>query len=498
MTGNIGLVGFGAYLPALRLPRKKILDAHGWLNPALAAFAKGELAVCNWDEDALTMAVEAARVALPVAKRGDVDRLMLASTTLPFEGRLGGALLTEALGLPADALCLDAGGGLRSGLTAVRLALESDAPQCGLTLCVASDRQQAKPASIREMSSGSGAAALLLGRDKVLARYLGATSHTTDFVDRFRPRDANEDIHSDTNQDIHWEDRWVREEGYLKIIPETVRALLGKLGMSADDVHHLVIPVAMPGVAAAAGAAVGIPGDRVTDNLSGVCGDVGSAYSLLLLISALERAQPGERILVTAFGQGCEALLFEATGELAAARAHLHGTGAALSRRLVEANYLRHLVAAGQLAVDTGLRGAAQGATPLSVAYRERRALLGFTGGRCPACGTLQFPRAERCVNPGCHAGGPQDAVSFAERTARILTWTADRLAYTPRPPLRYGMVEFDGGGRVLMEFADVGEQPLDAGMPLRMVFRLRRPAPKLGYRSYFWKAAPLVREAAA
>jgi len=490
MTVNVGLVGFGAYLPALRLPREKILDAHGWLNPGLAAFAKGELAVCNWDEDALTMAAEAARVTLPVAKRGDVEKLMFASTTLPFEGRFGGALLTEALGLPADALCLDAGGGMRSGLTAVRLALESDVRQGGVTLCVASDRQQAKPASIREMSSGSGAAALLLGRDKVLARFLGASSHTTDFVDRFRPGYANEDI--------HWEDRWVREEGYLKIIPETIRALLRKLGMSADDVDHLVIPVAMPGVAAAAGAAVGIPPERVTDNLSGVCGDVGSAYPLLLLISALERARPGERILVTAFGQGCDALLFEATDELPAASAHLHGSRAALSRRLVETNYLRHLVAAGQLALDTGLRGAAQGATPLSVAYRERRALLGFTGGRCPACGTLQFPRAERCVNPGCHAGGPQDAVSFAERSARILNWTADRLAYSPRPPLCYGMVEFDGGGRVLMEFADVGEQALVAGMPLRMVFRLRRPAPKLGYRSYFWKAAPLIREAAA
>ena len=490
MTGNVGLVGFGAWLPALRLPREKILDAHGWLNAGLKAFAKGELAVCNWDEDALTMAVEAARAAVPVAKRGDVERLMFASTTLPFEGRLGGSLLTEALGLPADALCLDVGGSLRSGLTALRIALESSVKRGGVTLCVASDRQQARPASTREMSLASGAASLLLGRDKVLARFLGASSHTTDFVDRFRPGDANEDI--------HWEDRWVREEGYLKIIPATIRALLGKLGMSADDVHHLAIPVAMPGVAAAAGAAVGIPGERVTDNLFGACGDVGSAYPLLLLISALERARPGERILVTAFGQGCDALLFEATDELPAARAHLHGTSAALSRRLVETNYLRHLVAAGQLAVDTGLRGAAQPATPLSVTYRERRALLGFMGGRCPACGTVQFPRAERCVNPACHARGPQDAVSFAERTARILTWTADRLAYSPRPPLCYGMVEFDGGGRVLMEFADVGEQALDAGMPLRMVFRLRRPAPKHGYRSYFWKAAPLVQEAAA
>jgi uncharacterized OB-fold protein len=340
------------------------------------------------------------------------------------------------------------------------------------------------------MSSASGAAALLTGRDKVFARFLGASSHTTDFVERFRSHDLN--------QDIHWEDRWVREEGYLKLLPATIRGLLQKLGMGEEDVHHLAVPLVMPGVAAAISRSVGIAADRVIDNLFGVCGDIGSAYPLMLLISALERAEPGERILVTAFGQGCDALLFEATDELAAARLHLQGSGAALSRRIVEENYLRHLVAYGQLAVDTGLRGGTQPVAPLSVAYRERRALLGFTGGRCTACGAAQFPAAERCVNPACHGSGPQEPVSFAEQSARVLNWTADRLAFTPSPPLCYGMVEFDGGGRVLMEFADVGEQALDVGMALRMVFRLQRPVPQHGYRSYFWKAAPFTRDAAA
>ena len=484
-----GIVGFGAYLPALRLQREQILAAHGWLNPGLKLLAKGELATCNWDEDALTMAVEASRSAVTLDDRKNVARLLLASATLPFEGRLGGAVLTEALGLDSSVLCLDTGGSPRCGLTSLRTALELPAAQDGVTLCVAADQQKAQPASAHEMSLSSGAASFVIGRDKVLARYLGGLSHTTDFVDRFRVRGGE--------YDVHWEDRWIRDEGYLKMMPDTIRGLLARLNVAPGGVQHLAVGVSMPGVPAAVAAAVGIAADRVVDNLFDVCGNGGSAYPLLLLISALERAEPGERILVCAFGQGSEALLIEATGELATARPRLHGTRAALARRIVECNYLRHLTTAGQLDVDTGMRGAAHVETPLSVAYRERQTLLGFVGGRCTVCGTVQFPRVERCVNPGCHANGRQDPVNLAERRGSILTWTADRLACSPRPPLYYGMVQFDEGGRVLMEFADVDEQCLDAGTPVRMVFRRHRATARHGHPGYFWKATPLMAEAA-
>ncbi|HEV3397019.1 MAG TPA: 3-hydroxy-3-methylglutaryl CoA synthase, partial [Xanthobacteraceae bacterium] len=59
-----GILAFGAYIPRLRLARRAIAEANGWFNPALKSQAKGERAICNWDEDAVTMAVEAARDAL--------------------------------------------------------------------------------------------------------------------------------------------------------------------------------------------------------------------------------------------------------------------------------------------------------------------------------------------------------------------------------------------------------------------------------------------------
>ena len=60
----VGITAFGGYVPRLRLQRQAIVDAHRWADPGLAGRAKGERSMCNWDEDAVTMSVEAGRACL--------------------------------------------------------------------------------------------------------------------------------------------------------------------------------------------------------------------------------------------------------------------------------------------------------------------------------------------------------------------------------------------------------------------------------------------------
>ena len=57
----VGITAFGGYVPRLRLARKAIVAAHVWADPGLKGKARGERSMCNWDEDAVTMGVEAAR-----------------------------------------------------------------------------------------------------------------------------------------------------------------------------------------------------------------------------------------------------------------------------------------------------------------------------------------------------------------------------------------------------------------------------------------------------
>ena len=57
----VGIVAYGAYVPRLRLNRQAVYDANKWFAGGLRGLAKGERSMANWDEDSITMAVEAAR-----------------------------------------------------------------------------------------------------------------------------------------------------------------------------------------------------------------------------------------------------------------------------------------------------------------------------------------------------------------------------------------------------------------------------------------------------
>jgi len=120
----VGIAAWGAYAPRLRLSRKAAATANAWVAPNLMAKGKGERAMANWDEDALTMAVEAARDALgPGDDRGHVDSLWFASTTAPFSDRLNAGIVSSALTLEKTISAADVTGSQRCGLTALAQAL---------------------------------------------------------------------------------------------------------------------------------------------------------------------------------------------------------------------------------------------------------------------------------------------------------------------------------------------------------------------------------------
>ena len=115
-----------------------------------------------------------------------------------------------------------------------------------------------------------------------------------------------------------------------------------------------------------------------------------------------------------------------------------------------------------------------------------------FIGGKCSKCGTLQFPKTDICVNPNCNAIGTQEPHHFAEMTGRIKSFTADRLTYSPDPPSCYGMIEFDEGGRVMIDFTDIDADQLQVSLPMRMMFRIKDIDSTRGFRRYYWKASPV------
>ena len=477
MTASIddhGLLATTCYLPRLRLERSAILAQHRWMAPGLRGLAKGNRTMANWDEDSVTMAVEAGRQLQQALPGASPATLTLASTTLPFAERLNAGIVAAALGLPERAALRDVTSSARAALSELATALRQ--PVDGAQLLLAAERRVARPASTQEMVFGDGAAGALVGRGTPLATFVAHAGVHADLVDHFRA--------SGQPHDYGWEERWVRAEGYLKIAVDTLRQCLADAGVAAADVAHFVMPAPLSRVNDAVAKRLGVPAAAVLDAGHERAGDLGCAQPLALLDSALRRAQDGQLILVAAFGSGCDALLLRRSA--AACVGPVPDSGRA------ESHYLKYLSFTGQIDLEWGMRAEMDNKTALTAAWRDHARAARFEGGRCRACGTVQFPRSGVCVNPDCRAQGTQQGLSLADRPARVLSHTADFLAYTPNPPFQFGHVDFDGGGRVLMEFVDTDDDELAVGVPLRMVYRVKDFDRARGFRRYFWKATPV------
>lgn len=475
-----GISAYGAYIPMMRLQRSAIADAHAWLMPALKARSTRFRSLGDWDEDAITLAVEAARSALPQEDRSELDQLVFASTTAPFDLRLNAGIVAAALDLNPKTVCQDASGSERAGLSSLITALTTRA---GTTLIAAADRLRPKPASTAEIEVGHASAAIVTSDQDVVAEYLGHASHTEDFVDRFRG--AGEIA------DYAWEERWVRDAGYLSIAPPVISDALQAAEVAAAELNHFIFACPMAGVANKLAKTLGTRSEAVSDPLRDSCGFAGTAHSLLMLADVLGRAEPGETVLVSQFGQGCDALVLRASDRLSEMRSD-RDVDYWLARSRSEKNYTKRLVFDRQLDWDTGMRGERDNKTALTTLHRGRRAILGLVGSKCTETGTVQYPPSRLSVTPNNPALDTQESYRLAEKSARIVSWSADHLSFSPHPPNHVGLIDFEGGGRMPVSFTDVSEGELETGGSVRMVFRIKDFDEARGFTRYFWKAQPI------
>ena len=473
-----GIIAWGAYIPRLRLERAVIAATHAWMAPSLKGLAQGRRAYCCWDEDVVTMAVEAARECLGRQDRAKIGEIDLASTTAPSADLQSSAMVAVSLRLPRTVRALDFGGSQRAGVAALATALQAAKHS---TLVIGSERPRARPASVQEMQYGAGAAAFLLGTDNVAAEVIGSASSTTLLVDHFRAAGAP--------YDYFWEERWIRDEGYLKIGVEAVRAALADAKLGAADVAKFIFPSPSKGAADAIARAVGLPAASIADPLDVDCGFVGAAQSLLMLANVLDQASPGDVVVVAGFGQGSDVIVLRATDAVVAARP-ARSVSDALSAGVTVRSYAQMASFYDEITPDWGMRAERDTKTALTEQYRSSDQINGFVAGKCSSCGQVQFPQLAYCVN--CKA--PASAlvpVCLADEAARVLTYTADMLTYHPSPPLYIGFAQFDLGARLLMEFVDVQPETFEVGTRLRMRFRIKERDQTRGFYRYFWKAAP-------
>lgn len=480
----VGIVSYGGHIPRYRLDRGRIYKAMGWMNPANIANAKGEKAVANYDEDSITMAVAAGINALKTQERETIEGLYFASTTLPFKERLNSGIITAALGLNEHIRAVDFTGGLKAGTSAVLSALEAVAAGSAKKILVcAADSRLGQPASPQELIFGDAAAALVLGQDDVVAEFKGSYSVTYDFNDHYRGQFAK--------YDRQWEDRWIRDLGYNQFIPEAVRGLLDKYNLSIGDFAHVIYPCHYAAARKKINSILGISQQVEQTNLQEEVGESGTPHSLLMLARSLEKASPGDKVLVISFGHGCDALYFQVTENIEKL-GNRDGITNELDRKTSLDNYTKYLVWRDMLPGDLGLRAEEDLWTRWSLLWRKRKDVLGLWGSRCKRCNTPQFPSQQVCVNQDCGAIDEMEPYRFADKIGHIASYTGDSLAVSYDPPAIYGQIIFDGGGKFMFDFTDCYLDELSVGMPVEMRFRRKYYDKKRDISGYFWKAAPV------
>ena len=456
-----GILAAAGYVPHGRLDRADISSFVG------AGGGKGTRSVAWYDEDTTTLGVEAARLARRAQPDAAPSALYFSTVDPAYVDKTNATGVAAALRLDSDVLAVDFGGAQRSAVGALLAALKGSET----VLAVAADTRGGLAGGAEEASGADAGSAILIGdSDSFLAEYLGSSSISEEFTDRWRsPGEVRSKL---------WEERF-GETVYVPLGERAWREALKKASLEAGDVDKVVITGLHSRAVRVLTNKLGVK-DKLVNDLSGVLGNAGSAHPGLLLASALESAEPGQVIALVVLADGADVLLFKAGP--AAAQAPARSIAAQLSGGTT-VPYGKFLSWRGGLVIEPPRRPE-PARTSSSAAVRNEDWKYGFAGRRDPISGDPQLPPLP--------SGG--ESMPMSDVVGTIATFTVDRLAYSPSPPIIFAIVDFDGGGRYPVEITDVPEKDLatDVTVGARVEMTFRRLSSADGIHNYFWKARPV------
>jgi hydroxymethylglutaryl-CoA synthase len=471
----VGITSAGAYVPIYRLDRDEIARMWG------ARSIGGARAVAGYDEDTVTMAVAAARDGM---QRGesDINGLFLATTTAPYREKMSAAIVAAAADLPEDCYTADFTDSLRSGAAALKSAIDAvNAGSVRKIMVVMADSRLGAAKGNLEQTLGDGAAAFVISREKVIAEIEGSYSISNDFTDFWR---------SDEDRFIRSaEGRFIDEAGYLPAMESVIKGLLKKYKLAPKDIASFVYYAADARQHAALSRRLKLDKAQVQDPLYREIGNTGAAATFLMLAAALEKARAGDHILLTGYGDGADAFILHVTDEIKNFQKKSVVSHQLAGKTII--NYGQYLSWRGLVPVEASTLPE-RSALSLQARWRERKAIAALYGVKCKKCGAPQISQIGQtprvCVN--CQAKDEFEPYKFSDKKAVLFSYTIDHLQPTLNPPGVNGVIDFEGGGRLICELADCDIDKVQIGMPLEMTYR--KMFMSRGIHNYFWKAKPV------
>ncbi len=467
----IGITAYATYVPVYRLGRTEI--ARAWKTGDLG----GERAVARHDEDSLTMAVAATLECITRIPAG-VDGLFFASTTPPYREKQAATIVAAATDLPMKSRTSDITDSIRAGTTAIGLA--ADAVKSGShedVIVVASDCRMGAGKSEFEQILGDGAAAVAIGKSDVIASIEGSLSAFSELIDIWRPEGS-----AFTQA---WERRFITNEGYTKTMQQVISNIMEEFNLTAKDFSKVIYNAPDRRSHASLARRLGFdPETQVQDPMYHSIGNTGTAAVSMMLAFALDEASPGDAILLANYGDGADAFILRVTEDIKLMQGK-PGATASLERK-IPIDYETYL--SWRDLVPIKGPDHPQASTPsVPCLWRERKSTLAFYGNKCLACGAVQYPPQRICTK--CQSKDQVEDYKLSGKKGHVFTYAIDQLSWGKDRPVLAGVVDFEGGGRVLCEICDCNPDEISIGMPVEMCFR--KGSPDADFQNYTWKARP-------
>ena len=468
-----GILSVGRHIPVYRLKREIISEAWGVRSLG------GEKAVAGYDEDTLTMAVNAAFDCMR-RRNEKVDGLFFTSTSSPYKEKQVGATIATAIDLPDKSYTADINDSRRGATVALNLAMGM--VKSGLAkniMITASDCRLGSPRSELEQRLGDAAVAVMIGDSDPIAVIEGTYSIYDEFAEEWR-LEEDHFVRS-------WEERFSITQGYMRVVKKAVSEFLKEYGLTTREFSKVILcgPDHRSEVTLAKDLGFDV-NTQLQDSLFDSIGNSGISASLLTLTQALEKAKAGDKILLANYGDGCDIFAFQVTENIRDIQYELLMENQ-LARKIY-INYEKYLSWRNLLTVEFPRRPESQ-MPSVACRWRERKRILPLYGVRCLQCGMIQYPPQRVCID--CGTKDQFEDYKLSTRRASIFTFATDCLTPTKAPIAVNALVEFEGGGRMICEVTDCEPTELSIGTPVEMTFRKLRQFPEIY--DYFWKTRPIA-----
>ena len=296
-TREVGIVGYGAYVPRYRLPAREV--ARVWKGGS-GGLPIEEKAVPGLDEDVITMSIEAARNALARARidPAGIRAVWVGSESHPYAVKPTSTVVAEAIGATPNTQAADWEFACKAGTEAIQAAIGFvGSGMAHYALSIGMDTAQGRPGDALEYTAGAGGAAVILGpAEESLAIFEGSYSYSTDTPDFWRRSNATYPEHGE---------RFTGEPAYFDHIAAAGRTLMEALGAKPEDYRFAVFHQPNAKFPERAARSLGFKPEQTKPGL--LVPRIGNTYagsSVIGLTAALDVAEPGDRILLVSYGSG--------------------------------------------------------------------------------------------------------------------------------------------------------------------------------------------------